>query len=88
MMYKTLTIEEVAEAAFVANELVKALELSNSSQDYDERKKQYIMLAKARLAANEANSRLENYIKKAAVEENDKDQMKINWEKTSEEREK
>lgn len=87
-MYKTLTIEEVAEAAFVANELVKALELSNSSQDYDERKKQYIMLAKARLAANEANSRLENYIKKAAVEENDKDQMKINWEKTSEEREK
>ena len=57
-MLKILTVEELAEDAFVKAEHVKCLEMMNCPLDYEERKKAFVALAVARAAANEAQQRL------------------------------
>lgn len=57
-MFKVWTIEEAAEDAFAKAELVKALSMMNTPTNYEERKKAFVELAKARAAASEAEHRL------------------------------
>ncbi len=57
-MFKILTVEEVAEDAFVKVEHVKTLSMMNTPIEYEERKKAFVKLAMARAAANEAEQKL------------------------------
>lgn len=63
-MFKILTVEELAEDAFLKAEHVKALSMMNTPTDYEERKKAFVALAVARAAANEAEQRLTNVVNK------------------------
>lgn len=63
-MFKILTVEELAEDAFVKAEHVKALMMANTPLDYEERKKAFVALAVARAAAVEAEQRLTNVVNK------------------------
>jgi hypothetical protein len=53
-MSKTSRLEQLAEAAFVAEERVRLLEMLNTPTDYDERKKAFVALRMARAEANSA----------------------------------
>jgi hypothetical protein len=66
-MFKVLTIEELAEDAFVKSEYVKALGMANTPNDYDERKKAFVAMAVARDAANVAEKRLRDAMHQQAT---------------------
>jgi hypothetical protein len=57
-MIKIWTIEEAAEDAFAKAEYVLNLQMMNTPTDYEERKKAFVELARARAAAAEAEHRL------------------------------
>jgi hypothetical protein len=57
-MLKILTVEELAEDAFVKSEHVKALAMMNTPTDYDARKKAFVEMSVARAAANKAEALL------------------------------
>ena len=57
-MIRVWTIEELAEDAFVKAEYVRNLGMANTPVEYDERKKAFVEMARARAAANEAEQRL------------------------------
>jgi hypothetical protein len=67
-MFKILTVEELAEDAFLKAEHVKALSMMNTPTDYEERKKAFVALAVARAAATEAEQRLMSAVNKPAYE--------------------
>ena len=66
-MFKILTIEELAEDAFVKAERIRILGMTNTPTDYEERKKAFIEMSLARDEANKAEQRL-----RAAIEYNAK----------------
>jgi len=63
-----MTFEEAAEDAFVKAEHVRSLEMMNAPTDYDERKRAFIDLAKARRAAADALTRLDDYGLEARIQ--------------------
>lgn len=63
-MFKVLTVEELAEDAFIKAENVRCLEMMNTPTDYAKRKESFVALALARAAAREAEERLTNVINK------------------------
>lgn len=65
-MFKILTVEELAEDAFIKAENVRCLEMMNTPTDYEKRKEAFVALALARAAAKEAEGRLTAVINKPA----------------------
>lgn len=63
-MFKVLTVEELAEDAFIKAENVRCLEMMNTPIDYAKRKEAFVALALARAAAREAEDRLTKVINK------------------------
>lgn len=61
----TETLEELAEAEFIARERLRAMAQSNIPFDYEERKKSAIEYAKAQAAAVAARAALDAAIHKA-----------------------
>lgn len=61
-MIKVLSIEELAEDAFVKAERVRMLSMMQTPTDYAERKKAFVDLALARAAASEAEALLVNRV--------------------------
>lgn len=57
-MFKVLSVEELAEDAFIKAENVRCLEMLNTPTDYAKRKEAFVALALARAAAREAEERL------------------------------
>ena len=64
-MFKILTIEELAEDAFIKAENVKCLEMMNTPIDFAKRKEAFVALAVARAAAREAEIRLTSAVNKS-----------------------
>ena len=64
-MYKILTVEELAEDAFIKAENVKCLEMMNTPIDFAKRKEAFVALAVARAAAHEAEIRLTSAVNKS-----------------------
>lgn len=62
-MFRFLTVEELAEDAFLKSERLRALEIMGTPTDFDERKKAFIELARARVDANDATAKLEAAIR-------------------------
>ncbi len=53
-MMRQLTVAEIAEDAFLKSERVRALAMSQTPEDYEDRKKAFVALAMARAEANAA----------------------------------
>lgn len=63
-MIRIIPIEELAEDAFLKAERLKALQVTNTPQDFDERKKLFVEMALARKAAVDAENLLTTVIGK------------------------
>ena len=57
-----MSIERLASTAFDAWEMVRALEMTNVPDNYDDRKKAFVKLAEARCAAAQAQRLLDEGI--------------------------
>lgn len=55
---RAMTVAELAEDAFLKQEVLQAQMMANTPTDFEERKKAFVRLALAREAANKAQSAL------------------------------